>query len=130
LMGTTSDTHNGNERLADRLAAEALQRGVPDRLAEHAAAVTARRLATRVDARTEKGRRRWRAYFWAVVRRSALRGRWDGGVTARLIVLTSLADDLRGAGYAPERVYAELCRVYGGSVAGDALERFRPRSAA
>jgi hypothetical protein len=129
-MGTLSDTHRANDRFAARLVVEAAGRGVPDRLAARAANATVRYLGSRADARTEVGRRRWRAYFWAVVRRCALQERPDGGTTAHLLVLTSMADDLRGAGYGPSRVYEELCRAYGGSVAPESLERFRPLPAA
>lgn len=129
-MGTTSGRRAAGGRLEERLLAEAAARGVPAAMATHAARVTRERLGREADPASEAGRRRWRAYFWGVVRRSALRGRRDGGATAHLLVLTSMAEDLRGAGYGPVRVYDELCRAYGGAVAPEALERFRPLPAA
>ena len=129
-MGTTSEKRAAAERLEARLVAEATRRGVPEGLASHAASVTRKRLGCQADPVSDAGRRRWKAYFWGVVRRSALRERRDGGATAHLLVLTSMADDLRGAGYAPMRVYDELCRAYGGAVAPEVLDRFRPLPAA
>jgi hypothetical protein len=129
-MGATSEKLRPRKDLVARLVAEAEARGVPTSLATHAAGITRRYLGQRADPCTDVGQRRWRAYFWAVVRRSALLERRDGGATTQLLVLTSMADDLRGAGYAPGRVYAELCRTYGTAVAPEALERFRPLPAA
>lgn len=101
----------------DALLAEAMRKGVSESLARSALAITRRRLGS-VASRSS---RRAEAYFWAVVRRRAIRDRSTSELTGRL-VLGAVVDDLRAAGRDAEGIRAELERGWRGSVSDAVLD--------
>ena len=83
---------------------------VPPTLADEAGRITASALAPLDrDQLSERDCARVHAYFWAVVRRRALRMPSASRFTAR-IVRASIAEDLRRDGFGDERIAMELDR--------------------
>jgi hypothetical protein len=102
------------------LSAECVQvHGVPASLAERASRATLRRFHGIQGAPYG----RVKAYFWGVIRRSALVSHDDtAGLRARYLA-AALARDLLSAGHPGDRVRDEVARRYGSSLPPDALDR-------
>lgn len=96
---------------------EAMARGVPEPLADKAVGATLRALGGQ-DAVTY---RRMEAYFWAVVRRGAVRSP-GGHEVAHRLVLEAVVADLRCAGREDSVIAEELERGWRGRVCDSALE--------
>jgi hypothetical protein len=111
---------NDVRALVRALAAEAgMAHGVPPVVAERASSATLRRFGTEPGAPAG----RVRAYYWGVVRRTALGSRDDtAGLRARYLA-AALADDLLSAGHPSERVRDEVARRFGGQLPQGALDR-------
>lgn len=94
----------------ERLAGHALAAGAPRAVVSEAVAITAARFPRRAEG-GRAPRARVEAYFWGVVRRSALRG--AAPAVTRRLVIDSLERELREAGHTPEAIRRELTRLYG-----------------
>ena len=85
---------------------------VPKELAERAARATRKNLAASVQGPLGRAERaRVAAYFWAVVRRHAVRRRAARAYT-RATVIESIAQDLRAAGWDHIAIEREIERSY------------------
>lgn len=93
--------------------------GVPPAVAERASSATIRKFGAAPAAPS----RRVRAYFWGVVRRTALGSRDDAAGLRSRYLAAALADDLLSAGHPSERVCEEVARRYGGTLPPGALDR-------
>lgn len=119
-MIATTKTARFDGMLED-LALRAAESGVPEGVVVEAREAVRAKFSAGVGARESQ---RLEAYFWGVVRRRALRG-----AAPRLgdtLVLASLAEELRGAGFGTSEVYAELRRVYGGRIDAALVDVYRP----
>lgn len=105
--------------LPTSLMARAVAAGAPASVAIEAMRVTSTRFAGR-GAGDGRMSARAEAYFWGVIRRSALRG--AAPAVSRLLVIASLERELRDAGHTPEAVRRELTRLYG----VESCSAFRP----
>jgi hypothetical protein len=86
------------------------QNGVPPQIAEHAREVTARNLSQIGGVALDPAaRRRVRAYFRAVIRRSAARSRVPGAREYRIrAMVASVAADLQASGADRDRISREV----------------------
>lgn len=113
-MGESKPAGTGLAACVSALARDAQARhSVPRDVAELAARVTRTRLAELAGSplgRTERARAA--GYFWAVVRRRALRCARAGAYTSA-IVRASLEEDLRQAGWDAPAIRRELERSFG-----------------
>jgi hypothetical protein len=99
---------------------------VPLTVIERASSATLRKFGGVSDAQPS----RVRAYFWGVVRRTALGSRDDdAGLRARYLA-AALAEDLLSAGHSRERVRDEVARRFGRSLPPGALDRVGCRAPA
>ncbi len=116
-MEITIQSPSGAEFLG-LLAGRASRDGVPEHVVDYCVRVTGRRFGP-LTARPlgQRDAARLRAYFEGVVRRRAMRSRGNELLDMRQrYVLTSLAEDLRGAGVGRERVLRELLDFCGETV--------------
>lgn len=110
----------------DEIASDAVARsGMPEAVARYAANATLRA----IDGGCLAGSRqhiRCSAYFWAVARRRLVRTGGPSKVSARL-VLSTVVDDLLGAGRDTDAVWSEIERGWAGRVSPEILEEYRVR---
>jgi hypothetical protein len=123
MRGT--DSTSPTNKTMDDLASRAVRMGVPPLVVKEA--VTAARAKFSAGS-ARRAKVREEAYFWGVVRRCALRG--AAPRVGETLVLASLAQELRNAGYGPEEVYSEVCRVYGGRMDATLIGAYQPGSRA
>jgi hypothetical protein len=107
---------SGLHAVLDRAVAVATGAGTPPEVASEARRAT----QARFSGSGQRGlARRAEAYFWGVLRRSALRGRAPG--LSQSLVAASLAAELVEAGYGAEDAHREVMRVYGPAMADAAI---------
>ena len=96
---------HGIDGTLDELREESMERwGVPEHLAERAAAATRRQIDWD-DSRQECSRARTQAYYWGSLRGMALRSRSRETAPLRArFALATIVDDLRSRGVAPAEV--------------------------
>ncbi len=99
--------------------------GVPAAVAEGASTATLRKFA-RLDCVAPD---RVRAYYWGVVRRTALRSADDRQGLRTRYLAAALAEDLLRAGHPCERVREEVARQFGRTLPEGTLERIGARQA-
>jgi hypothetical protein len=111
----------------DRLESLAVARDATPEVAEEARKATARMLgrSMRGPLRPPEARRA-EAYFWAVVRRHAVRRGQPARGAARFVV-AAVVEDLRASGRDGEAIWDQLQRGWGDSVPHDVLEEYRLR---
>lgn len=108
--------------LVSRLVRDAVsRRGVPLALAEEARRATTRRFAAHPAGAVPDAT--IRRYFWGTVRRMAMRSRGEDAARLRqLLVLASIARDLREGGRSADAIRTELSRQFMNVTAED-IER-------
>jgi len=97
---------------------------VSEEIASTAARATRRALGSQAHA--PDIRRRARAYFWAVVRRSAVRTSVDPDTTARFVLAAAIAD-LQESGRSTDAIWAEIERGWAGRMPEPVLAECRAR---
>jgi hypothetical protein len=96
-----------------------LAHGVPATIVERACSATARKF----EGGHTVSAGRVRAYFWGVVRRTALGSREDAGGLRTRYLAAALVDDLLRAGHPSECVRDAVARRFGTTLPQDALDR-------
>lgn len=109
----------------DQLVRDAVDCGITLEVARYCGQQSLRRFATIAHMPAGRGlQRRLAAYFEAVVRAQVKRSRGAALASVRrILVLTTIAEDLAGVGASRERMLAELSSVFGPSVPAEDVAR-------